>query len=201
MKDTFGKPKPVVSYLCSEKGGITGATSCSELPRNRRQVYNSQCSSASNNSSNSSGRADPIFELIQQYRLDLTPGGRKFIRSVNFETSPSRVLATDDQLQNIVRFCTNPGSSCVLGIDSTFNMGKFYVTMTTFTYTHVIRKGTNISPTLLGPLFVHTEKIFESYYYILLFYTAKARTTIGKNCCSGYRWGIGNYQSTESKTW
>ena len=44
-------------------------------------------------------------------------------------------------------------------------MGKFYVTMTTFTYTHVIRKTTNISPTMFGPIFVHTEKSYESYYY------------------------------------
>ena len=65
IKDTSGKPKSVVSYLCSEKSVVTGATSCSELPRNRRQVYNSQYLSASNNSSNSSGRADPIFELMQ----------------------------------------------------------------------------------------------------------------------------------------
>lgn len=165
IKDTSEKPKSVVSYLSSEKGGIIGATSCSELPRNRCQVYNSPCLSASNKSFNSSGRADPIFELIQQCSVDLAPGGRKFIRSVNFETSPSSVLSTDVQLQNVVRFCTNPGSACILGIDPTFNMGKFYVTMTTFTYIHVIRKGMDISPTLFGPLFVHTEKNYESYYY------------------------------------
>ena len=161
MKDTSGKPKSVVSYLSSEKGGIIGATSCSELPRNRCQVYNSQCLSASNKSFNSSGRADPIFELIQQCSVDLAPGGRKFIRSVNFETSPSYVLST----MISYRFYTNPGSAYVLGIDPTFNMGKFYVTMTIFTYTHIIRKGTDISPTLFGPLFVHTEKNYESYYY------------------------------------
>ena len=85
---------------------------------------------------------------------------------VNFETSPSCVLSTDDQLQNLVRFCTNPGSACILGIDPTFNMGKFYVTMTTFTYTHVIRKTTNISPTMFGPIFVHTEKSYESSFLL-----------------------------------
>ena len=79
MKNTTGKPKSVVSYLCNEKGGIMGAASCSELPRNRRQVYNSQCLSASSKNSNPSGRADPIFDLIQQCSVDLAPGGRKFI--------------------------------------------------------------------------------------------------------------------------
>ena len=126
--------------------------------------------SASNKSFNSSGRADPIFELIQQCSVDLAPGGRKFIQSVNFETSPSCVLSTDDQLQNVVRFCSNPGFACVLGIDPTFIMGKFYVTMTIFTYTHVIGKGTDISTTLFGPLFVHTEKITSRT--ITSFYTA-----------------------------
>ena len=36
---------------------------------------------------------------------------------------------------------------------------------TTFTYTHVIQKTTNVSPTMFGPIFVHTEKSYESYYY------------------------------------
>ena len=53
------------------------------------------------------------------------PGGRKSIRSVNFETSPSCVIATDSQLQNVTKFCTSPSSHCVWGIDLTFNMGKF----------------------------------------------------------------------------
>ena len=50
MKDISGKLKSVIFYLCNEKGGITGATSRSELPRNRRQVYNSKCLSTSSNS-------------------------------------------------------------------------------------------------------------------------------------------------------
>ena len=35
---------------------------------------------------------DPIFELIQECKGGLMPGGRKFIRSVNFETSPAVLL-------------------------------------------------------------------------------------------------------------
>jgi len=143
-------------------GGITKASSASELPRNRRQVYNSQHFSAS-----TSGRTtmvDPIFELIQQCQIDLLPGGRKFIRCVNFDANPSCVLATDSQLQNLVRFCTNPGAACILGIDPTFNLGKFYVTVTTFIYSHVVDKVTNKSPTFFGPIFVSTEKTYESYY-------------------------------------
>ena len=42
--------------------------------------------------------------------------------TVNFDTSPSCILATDHQLQNLVRFCTNPRAACIMGI---FNLGNF----------------------------------------------------------------------------
>ena len=165
MKKTAGKPKDVISKVFDEAGGMLGASSSSEIPRNRRQIYNIQHSSLSHGSIGTSGKPDPIFELLQQCKMDLTPGGRKFIRSVNFETSPSCVIATDAQLQNVVRFCTNQGPHCILGIDPTFNLGKFYVTITTFVYTHVVKKGTMEAPTFFGPMFIHTEKNFESYHY------------------------------------
>ena len=60
-------------------------------------------------------------------------GGRSFIHFVNFASGPCCVLASDNQLRNVVRFCTSPGASSVFGIDPTFNLGKFYVTLTTFT--------------------------------------------------------------------
>lgn len=39
------------------------------------------------------------------------------------------------------------------------------MTVTTYVYSHVINKVTHNSPTFLGPILVHTEKTFESYYY------------------------------------
>ena len=62
---------------------------------------------------------------------------------------------------------------CVLGMDPTFNMGTFYATMTTFTYTHVIRKGTNISPTLFSDIMciliaLYSTVVFTSCSYYKL---------------------------------
>ena len=161
IKEMAGKPKTVVAVLHDEAGGSLGSSSAIELPRNRRQVYNSKSSTGS---TVKTSKVDSLFELVQRCKEDLMPGGRKFIRTVNFDTSPSCVLATDHQLQNLVRFCTNPGAACVMGIDPTFNLGKFYVTVTTFTYSHVINKTTSISPTFFGPMFVHTEKNYDAYY-------------------------------------
>ena len=130
LKKTAGKPKDVISKVFDEAGGMLVASCSSEIPRNCCQIYyNIQHSSVSHGSIGTSGKPDPIFELLQQCKMDLMPGGRKFIRSVNFETSPSCVIATDNQ-----------GPHCILGIDPTFNLGKFYVMVTTFVYTHVVKK-------------------------------------------------------------
>ena len=122
IKEMTGKPKSAVAVLHNEAGGSLGSTSASELPCNCRQLYNSSVSVVK------PGKIDPLIELVQHCKEDLMPG-RKFIRTVNFDTSPSCVLATDRQLQNLIRFCANPGAACVMGIDPTFNLGKFYVTV------------------------------------------------------------------------
>ena len=77
----------------------------------------------------------------------------------------SQAQASDSQLKNLKKFCTNPTEPSILGIDPTFNLGKFYVTITTYSYSSVVNKVTKKSPTFYGPMFVHTEKTYESYYY------------------------------------
>ena len=144
---------------------MLGASSASELPRNRRQVYNSHRVMSTSIVNN---KVDPIFELVQECKLDLLPGGRGFIRSVNFETGPSCVLALDDQLKNVVRFCTNPRASSVFGIDPTFNLGKFYVTLTTFTYTQVTNKSTNVLLPFLSLCLYTRKKVMNLITRILL---------------------------------
>ena len=58
IKSLPGKPKSIISAVGEEAGGSVSANSASELPRNRRQVYNSKKSFC--------GKSDPIFELIKQ---------------------------------------------------------------------------------------------------------------------------------------
>ena len=146
LKEVSGKPKDVVSLLYEEAGSVLEANSVSELPHDHRQVYNNQQSTG----------VDPLFELVQQCKVYLQPGGRKFIRSVTFETGNCCILSTDSQL---VRFCTNQGASCVLGIDPIFNLGKFYMTVTTYVYSHVINKTTHTPRLSLVPfLFIQKRR-------------------------------------------
>jgi hypothetical protein len=59
-----------------------------------------------------------------------------------------------------VRFCTNPAKFSVLGVDPTFNFGKFYAT-----YRHLLLCNNNgVHPVRIGPVMVHTKKQASSYY-------------------------------------
>lgn len=62
-------------------------------------MYNNQQST-----SKSTSGVYPSFELVQQCKVDLQPGGRNFIQSVTFETGNCCILSTDNQLDNVVGF-------------------------------------------------------------------------------------------------
>ena len=168
IKESKAKPKIVVSELHNEVGGSIEAQSASELPRNQRQVYNarqqqSTCSLRDSTAPRGT-RSDPIFEIIKQCKEDMLPHGRKFVRSVSIDPTPSCILASESQLKDLKRFCTDPAESCVLGIDSTFDLGKFYVTITTYRYLHVENRSSGKSPVFFGPIYVHTEKTYEAFH-------------------------------------
>ena len=54
-----------------------------------------------------------------------------FVRNVQVGQGVRAVLATEEQLADVVRFCSNPEEYGIFGIDVTYNIGDFYVTTTT----------------------------------------------------------------------
>lgn len=88
-----------------------------------------------------------------------------FIRDIKTAPDPAIVLATDQQLEDITRFCTSPYDFSILTVDPTFTLGDFDVTV--ITYRHLLletRRGMN-SPILLGPILIHYKKNFASYLF------------------------------------
>ena len=45
----------------------------------------------------------------------------------------------------------------ILRVDRTFNLGVWFVTLTVFKNTHLLRRSTQCSPIMLGPLFMHWD--------------------------------------------
>ena len=86
-----------------------------------------------------------------------------FVRKVDNSSDPCIVLATSQQLRDIERFCTNPAKFSVLGVDATFDFGKYYVTMTTYHHL-LLRTKEDSHPVRSGPILLHHKKEPDSYY-------------------------------------
>ena len=157
-------PKEAVSIIYEEKGGIMGATCLGELPRNRDQVsnmrrtVNSKLPLCSNK-----GLRDPLFMVMEQCKL--CESGDKFVRVVTASPEPMCILATDQQLNDLVRFATNPNKFCVISIDPTFSLGDFSVTCIAYRNLLVIDTRTGESPIMLGPMLVHQRKLYATYHF------------------------------------
>ena len=117
-------------------------------------------------STSSVQKKDELFLLISKGK-DEEDSGNAFIRNVQASPFPACVLATNGQLEEIVKHCTNPDNFSVLGIDTTYNIGNFYVTPTTYRHQMLeMRQGKNSKcPTMLGPVLLHQRKTSTAFSY------------------------------------
>ena len=78
---------------------------------------------------------------------------------------PALVLATDQQLDDMERFCTCADEFCVATVDPTFNLGDFDVTPLTYRNLLLETKRPGNYPIFLGSLLIHHRKNFATYLY------------------------------------
>ena len=92
--------------------------------------------------------------------------------------NPRVVFATDQQLAEIVEECCAPGSRSILSIDTTYNVGDFYVTSTTYQSSKFIQTRTGKAAVLPGPAMLHvrkSEKDFKYFAHTLLEHNDKIK--------------------------
>ena len=163
------RPKHVVSKLSQSVGGIIGASSASQLPRNRQQSADCRRQLFSSKSPASHSR-DPLFPLMlmcKESEGSKSSSHTQFVRIVTNSPQPMAVLVYDWTLRDMERFCAEPQNFTILSVDPTFNLGSFHVTVTT--YRHPMLKSRQGSrqehPVMLGALFVHQCKTFSTYNF------------------------------------
>ena len=76
----------------------------------------------------------------------------------------------------MVKFLTNNSQFSVLTVDTTFNLGAFYVTP--LTYEHLLLEDIQsaVHPVMIGPILVHQQTNFASFNYL-------CSSLIGFDCC------------------
>lgn len=107
---------------------------------------------------------DEIFDLIEKLKSHQACKSGGILRDVVIGSTPCAVLASNEQLENIVNICCQSKRFEVLGVDATFELGDIYVTITTFRNLLLINPRTRKPPFQLGPTFIHMERRFEDYY-------------------------------------
>ena len=85
---------------------------------------------------------------------------------VNATPYPVMMIAMDYTLDDLVRFCTNPRYFSILGVDPTFNLGDFDVTVTTYRHLLLEPYGSPPGkPPMVGPMFIHVQNDFEAHHF------------------------------------
>ena len=166
-------PKAAVEGLSLKVGGLLGATASGQLPRNEKQISNAKLrSSAAKCESEIDSAADELFVVMQ--RAFTQDPLKKFIRDIKTAPEPAIVLADDQQIQDLLRFCTSSFEFGILTVDPTFSLGEFDVTPLTYRHLLLETRRNNQPPVFLGPVLVHYRKTFSSYLFF-------ASSLIGQN--------------------
>ena len=152
--------KHAIALVENTTGSVTTALSAAGIPRGRQQVDDIRKKLFKTDS-------DPLFSLMTMCKEgESSKSPDAFVRIVTGAPYPMMVLAFDWVLNNLVRFCASSTTLSPLGIDPTFNLGSFDVTVTTYRHLLLTKQG-NVSthPVLFGPLFIHVKKDFEAYHF------------------------------------
>ena len=159
LKEMVRTKAPKGAYFTSleESGGVLGFRSAADHVRDMKQVQNIRQNITTEKQS------DEFGELLQMLKEDQRNPDKALVRKVDNSGDPCIVLATQQQLTDVTRFCCNPAKFSILGVDPTFNFGRYYVMLTN--YRHFMwctKQGTH--PVRIGPILLHHKKEKGSYY-------------------------------------
>ena len=81
-----------------------------------------------------------------------------FIQKVICAPEPIAVLCTENNLNDIEKFCSNEIRFGVFQVDPTFDLGPFSVIATAYEHLLLINKDRKKHQVMMGPLLIHEKK-------------------------------------------
>lgn len=171
--------RETVHKIINKRGGIMKIESSGALARDRAQVYNIAKGMKKDIAPSSIPNDDPLLQVLVKAKQEQQ--GRTediLIRELPLFPEPTVFLATQQQLVDIERFCSNPEKFCVLGVDATFQIATFYFTFTTYRNLMLTTEKGN-HPVFIGPGILHKQKLQTSYQTLPLLMTKYHKGTSG----------------------
>jgi hypothetical protein len=103
------------------------------------QIYNSKKKFKASENSDICAN-DPYFAIILQCKEDEVNPETSFVRRVTAAPEPTALLASDSQLSDIEKYCTNT---------SNFDLGPFHVTATQYENLHLLDRRSGKHPAMI----------------------------------------------------
>ena len=151
------RPTEALYKATQECGGELEATGMQKLPRNLQQMKNYRRTGHGKDQ-------NILYSVMLQCKL--TDGtSDAFVRDVKAAPDPQCVMAFDWQVNDLVRFLTDDRKFSVFTADTTYNVGEFYVTPTTYKHLMLVDITSKKNPTMAGPVLVHQRKNFATFNY------------------------------------
>ena len=159
MRDvaSHSTPKEALAKLTKEQGGEIETGRPTSLPRNRQQLRNLRRSATSHDS-------NVLYTILLECKLaqGITDA---FIRDVKAAPTPQSVLFFDWQLKEMKKFLTSNCKFGIFNVDTTFNLGNFYVTTTSYPHLMLECIHSGKHPSIIGPVLIHQKVDFSSFNY------------------------------------
>ena len=154
---TTQKPKEALNTLIMEKGGEIYANNAASLPRDGRQISYAR-------GKNHMKDSNPLYSIMVECKLAQEKADI-YVQDVKAAPQPMCILSFEWQLNDMERFLTNNNEFGILTVDTTYNLGDFYVTPLTYPHLMLQDVKSRKSPLMLGPVLVHQSTSFSTYNY------------------------------------
>ena len=151
------KGKGIFGRLGNSSGRFEEASTSADLPNSYNQIDGLCREQKSDNAK------DEIVELVDLCNVQK---GLPNAFICAFRTAPELavVVRNDKQLQDILKFCAMDYSWSIFGVDPTFNICYYNITISTYCHPLLYNVNSKFHSVLLGPTLIHSRKTFESYF-------------------------------------
>ncbi|CAF1145133.1 unnamed protein product, partial [Brachionus calyciflorus] len=131
--------------------------SLSQIPRSINQLYMHKYLELKAKKKNVKTHDEYSDALINRKKSD-------FVRHIDFGYNRLEcVLFTEQQYNDLIRFCTSYRNFSIVNIDTTFNLGQYYVTYLTYRNISLKIQATETHPVFIGPILIHLHRDKEAY--------------------------------------
>ena len=147
------KPKEIYAEL--KRNDSLNCARDFRVVRNQKQNEKKKTKSSHSNRDNI---ADEILDVISMVN------DHPYVQTIihNKDKVPSVICYTEEQIKDLKHFLKHAKNQPI-GIDRTFNLGSFYVTVLVYKNQRLFRKNSSEHPIFLGPVLLHKDATYKTY--------------------------------------